>query len=246
MDEKLSKYFILTPEKSFIVAPGKYIEIKIPDDYFDSGVSSVVGDTISTFGFLDIYAWDKYSETPKMSDADKILLRIPNIISTRPSRISHDSKNGVKVLEYFEGDSIITTTLVAKDSSIVVKYLWLILGGKIPDDISYPEIIAYFEKTCEMNAVDMKVNALFQDLIVVAVSRDPNNLSRQFREAIKDNPRISMYSRKLVNIDAIPSLTSQFSAISGSNAKYGITSSVGAVRSGDMVLEESDIEKAVQ
>jgi hypothetical protein len=50
-----------------------------------------------------------------------------------------------------------------------------------------------------------------------------------------------MYSRKLVNMEMIPAITTQFGAISSGSPKYGITSSIGAVRSGDMNPEEDNI-----
>jgi len=150
------------------------------------------------------------------------------------------------ILEYFGGDALIVNTVVAKTHKVVVKYILLMLNGKIPDDIPYDQIISYLEKCCELNNINMGVNSIFLDLMAMMVSRDPQNPSRQFREALRDNPKLSMLMRKLVNVDAIPSLTSQFSAITGSNPKFAMTSSIGAVRSGDMKLEESDIEKAIQ
>jgi hypothetical protein len=248
MDEKelFKKYFEITKEKTFIVKPGKYVEVRISDSYFENGVSAIIGDCIETFGFLDIYAWDEYHEGLKDNDAKKIFLRLPTIITTKPTRIEHNSKNKETILEYFENSLFITSTYYQKVSSVVIDYVKLILSGKIPDDIPYNEIVSYLEKCTTLNKVNLKVNSLFVDIIVMMVSRDPNNLSRQFREVLKENPRASMLSRKLVNIDIIPSLTSQFDAIVGGNPKYGITSSIGAVKSGDLVPVESEIERAIK
>lgn len=246
MDEKIKEFFTVTSDKVMIVKPSKYVEVRIHDDYFENGVSTVIGDCVETFAFLDIFAWDEYSENLKDSDATKIALRMPMVVNTKPTRIEHDSKKSLTILEYHGGDAFIVSTLIPKNSSVVIKYIKLILSGKIPDDIPYNEIVNYLENCCDINGVDMKVNSIFLDLIVMVVSRDPSNLTRQFREALKDNHKISMLSRKLVNMDVIPSLSSQFSAITSGNPKYGITSSIGAVRSGDMVVVESDIENAIK
>lgn len=240
------KQYFEIKDKSFIVKSGKYVEVRIHDDYFENGVSSIIGDTIETFGFLDILAWDEYHENLNKSDANKINLRLPTIIITKPTRIEHDSKNKEYVLEYFENSKLITSTYYEKNSKVLVSYIKLILAGKIPDDISYNSIAEYLEVCTTLNKVNLKVNSLFSDIIIMMVSRDPNNISRQFREVLKDNPKASMFSRKLVNIDIIPSITSQFDAIIGSNPKYGITSSIGAVKSGDLTPVESEIEKAIK
>ena len=246
MDDKLLKYFEITADKKMVVKPSKYVEVRITDDYFENRISEIVGDCVETFGFLDILAWDEYDEHLKDSDAVKIAMRMPVVFITKPTRIVHDSKNSLTILEYHGGDLLITTLLIPKNSSVVARYVDLVLRGKIPDDIPYDQIVNYLEKCTIINGVDMKVNSIFLDLMVMMVSRDPNNLARQFREAIKDNPKMSMLSRKLVNMDIVPSITSQFSAISSGNPKYGITSSIGAVNSGAMVNSESDIENAIK
>lgn len=247
MDERLSKFFELTKDYSFIVKGKRYVEIRLPDELFNNKIAEISGDRISTFAFLDIYVWNTpYNEDLKLKDATKVLLRLPNVIITHPNRIRHDSKNEEHILEYHEGDRVIVSTQIPKKSNVVIDFFNIILSGKIPSDIPYNEISNYFEECAMINGLDMKVNSLFVDLIIAVISRDPDNLSRQFREAIKDNPKISMYDRKLVNMDNIPALTSQFSAISSGNPKFGITSSIGAVRSGDMVPTESDVEEAIK
>ena len=246
MNDKLLTYFELTKDYALVIKDNKYAEIRIPDETFNSGIASISGDKVITFAFLDIYVWDTYSDDLKLKDATKILLRLPNIIITQPNRINHSSKTEEYVLEYQGGNKLIVSTRVPKKSNVVIKYFELVLHGKIPNDIPYDEISKYFEECAKINNFNMKVNSLFIDLIIAVVCRDPNNMSRQFREALTDNPRISMYSRKLVDMDVIPAITSQFSAISSGNPKYGITSSIGAVRSGDMIPETSDIETAIE
>lgn len=245
MNEELLKYFTLTKENSLILKElnkNMKAEIRIPDENFNINMATISGDNVIVFGFLDIFVWESYDENiSKDSDAIKILLRLPNIITTAPTRILHDSKNEEYVLEYQEGDKIIVSTKVPKSTSVVMNFFELITKGKIPDDISYQNISKYFEECTKINSFNGKVNSLFIDLIIAVVCRDPNNVSRQFREAIKENPKISMYSRKLVNMEMIPAITTQFGAISSGSPKYGITSSIGAVRSGDMNPEEDNI-----
>lgn len=245
MDEKLKNYFELTKNNSVLVKDNKYVEIRIPDILFKNKISNITGDKITTFAFLDILVWDNVNDR-SIKNATKIRFRLPNIIVTQPHRIYHDNKEEEHVLEYYGGDLFIISTKVPMSPSVVVSYFNLILSGKVPSDISYGDISKYLEECAILNNFNMKVNSLFIDLIVSVVCRDPNNLSRQFREAIKDNPKISMHSREMVNMEIIPALTSQFGAITSGNPKYGITTTIGAIRSGDMKPENSDIEKAIE
>jgi len=233
MNEEMEKYFTLTPESSLILKHTENnfkAEIRIPEKSMTDNISQIYGDTVITFGFLDIFVWEEVTKANKV----KILLRLPTIITTSPTRISFDKETKEHVLEYYGGDKIIVTTKIPKQTSVITSFFNLVMKGKIPDDIPYNEISKYFEECARINSFNMKVNALFVDLIVVVVCRDPGNLARQFREAIKDTPNISMYKRHMMDMEKIPALTTQFSAISSGNPKYGITTSIGAVRSGDM------------
>lgn len=240
MDERLNKYFTLTESNSLILKDieGYKAEIRIQKEMFDNNISVISEDNVITFAFLDIYVWESYDEQTKPI---KIILRLPNIITTSPSKISFDDKNEEYVLDYKAGDRIVISTKTPKASSVVVNFFNLIMKGKLPSDIPYDEISSYFEECSRLNDFNMKVNSLFVDLVIATVCRDPKNLSRQFREAIKDNPKISMYDRKIVNMDNIPAITTQFNAISGGNPKYGITTSIGAVKSGEMNPEDDNI-----
>lgn len=246
MKEELEKYFTLTSENSLILNKTPNIlraEIRISKKMFEDNISVIFGDSVVTFGFLDIYVWETNNPIVIGNKKTKILLRLPNIITTSPTRIVTDSENDEYILEYYEEDKIIVTTKVPKQTSVVTKYFNLVMKGKLPDDIPYDEISKYFEECARINNFNMKVNSLFVDIIVATVCRDPDNVSRQFREAIKDNPRISLTKRKLMNMELIPAITSQFGAISSGNPRYGITSSIGAVRTGDMNASDDNISQ---
>lgn len=242
MDE-IKKYFTLTESNSLILnnIEGYKAEIRIQKELFDNGIAILSGDNVITFAFLDIYVWESFDESKKLSDAIKILLRLPNVITTSPSRISYDDKNEEYILDYQAGDSIVVNTKTPKSSTVVVDFFNLVIKGKIPSDIPYNEISSYFEECARINNFNMKVNSLFVDLVITTVCRDPKNLSRQFREAIKDDPKMSLFDRKIVNMDDVPAITTQFNAISSGNPKYGITTSIGAIKSGEMNPEDDNI-----
>jgi len=246
IDENLKRYFETTPENGIALKEPYYAEVRIPEEMFDTNISHIFGDMVSTFAFFDIHVWPTFNDERFLKDSVKIKLRLPSILTLQPTRIDHDTTNKLYVLEFFSNDLIIVSTKVPKKSSTVLNYFDLLIRGKLPEDIGYDELSIYLEESCRINNFDPKVNSLFIDIIVASIARDPNNITRQFREAIKDNPRISMYDRKLVNMDIIPSLISQFSAISSGNPKYGMTSTIGAVRSGDLKPETSEMEKAIE
>lgn len=246
MDNRLKQLFTIEKDKSFILNKGYYAEIRISKDYFSTGVSRIEGNMVETFGILDIYVWQENSTNEYPIEKSIVIkLRLPTEIKTLPHRID-TSNNYMTVLEYVSGDKVIISTLVEKSSGIVSEYVRLLLEGKLPDDIDYKEIMDYWLKSSEINESQLITNILFSELLIMQVSRDPSNPVRLFREYLRDNKKASLNDRKLVKMENIPSLISQFSALTSGDPKRGITSSIGAVKTGEMELKESDIEKAIK
>ncbi len=241
------KFFKINPDTTMSIADGYYVEARIPNYYFKDKISQINGDMIHTIGFMDLLVWKYNSKSSDyaVKDATPVTIRIPTLIVSHPSRIDEDKKNDMKVLEYMPGDNIIVSTLLQRNSDNLIKYVSLLLKGKLPQDIPYDKIVRYWNDCADINNVNLGVNIVFVDLIVMVVARDPGNYARMFREVIKDNPRVSMYARKLLNIESIPSFTSQFGALTSGNPKHGITSTIGAVKSGEMVQQSSDIEDMI-
>lgn len=247
MDSKYSKYFHNTKLNEFKLTDGYYAEIWIEDMFFDYGISTLIGGFVETFAIFDIHIWDIADEEHEIGkEIEVVSLQMPTIVRTHPHRIDTEHHTGYSVLTYLPGDDIIVSTLLEQNSDIARRYVKLILAGKLPSSIGYDQISEFWTIINKMNGVNMGVNILFLDLVTMVVCRDPDNVNRQFREALRDNPKISMNSRNMVNLDKISALISHFSAFTGPDPKSGITSSIGAEKTGDLTPTTSDVEEAIE
>jgi len=246
MDERLNKYFEITEENAFVVKENVYVETHIPKEDVEDRTVEIIGDTASLFGQLDFYVWEQtYSDDLKIDQAKKVLMRLPNLILTKPGRIRYNQDLAMYIFEYNRGDKIIVNTRIEQSVATVVKMFKRVIHHKIPDDVPYDQIPYLIEECARINGYNLRANILFIDLISMVVARDPHNPVRQFREYLNSKKGVSMLERKLIDIDNIPALVSQFGALSSGSAKRGMTATIGAIRSGEMDVEELDVEKVL-
>jgi len=246
MDERVLDYFELTKDNSVIVKENRYAEAHIPIAQIEDKDVELAGDTAVLFGQMDFYVWrSSYTDDLKLADAKKIAFRLPNTIYTHPGRIKEDKDLGVYIFQYHHGDQIVVTTQIEKTAATVILLFKKVISGYIADDIPYDQIPYLIEECARINNYDLGANILFIDLICSVVARNPHNNLQQFREYLNSKKGVSMLDRKLVNIDKLPALTSQFGALSGAYAKLGITTTIGAIKTGEMEQEEIDIEKVI-
>jgi len=246
MDERLNKYFELTPENSFIVKNNVYVESHISKEDVKDETVEIIGDTAQLFGEMDFFVWESsFSDDLKISQAKKVAMRLPTIILTKPGRIRLNDDLGVYIFEYHHGDKVIVNTRVEQSTATSLKMFKRVISGKIPDDVPYDRIPNLIEECNRINGYNMKVNALFVDLMCMTIARDPTNITRQFREYLNSHKNASMLDRKLIKLDNVPALVSQFGAITSGDPKKGMSTSIGAIRTGEMEEEELDMEKVI-
>jgi hypothetical protein len=112
--------------ESFIF-DGGYMEVRIPQGYFQSGYANRLSDMISTIGlFTDMRIWKGKDSSGKY---EKIQWTTPSTIETIPSDVRREGDD--MVLCYSKGDTFVLSTTVVvdwKNASAVNKAMF---GGKL-------------------------------------------------------------------------------------------------------------------
>jgi hypothetical protein len=245
--EKIEKYFDLRNE-SYYVREGYFVESYIDSFLFDNNVNEIINDAVSIFGFFDSYVYDVTEEGEKGKLIDTLFFKLPTKILAIPSEIEKGKKEftGYTVLNFNSGDTFIAKNAAVRDSGIAFIYFKLMTDGKLPRSIKYDEISYYFEECCKVNDIGIGACSTLSDLFVVVTCRDPKNVNRQFREAIRENPKIDLTKYVPIEINKVPGLSSQFNALTAGNPRAGITATIGATKSGEMKNEEgSMVEKVI-
>jgi hypothetical protein len=245
------KIFELRDESFIVKVP--YIKVYIPESYVMHDIAEVIGQDIDTIGlfYFDVFGEDpsKYEIEDPYKNPVRYFYKLPTYIRMCPSRIIVDErdeeKNLVNVLEFAQGDKFIHSINLAKDWKVVNKFVELLIKGFIPKAVRYDEIAALLRECCNINDVDLNIADTIAELLISELSRDPLDIKKPFRYAIKDNPSIDMRSKKSIKIDILGRLNNTFAAISSADPKQGITVSITRERNNEENII-SPVEEAIK
>lgn len=247
--EIINKTFEKTQDNRLKVkAP--YVKVKIPEDFFNHKIAEMTGSEVTTIGVMHIEVYgldDKDFDIDNPKNPKVILFKMPMQLTLCPSDISEErdeNKKLVTVLEFQEGDTFIKSTLFIRNWKTVSKVVDLLLKGFLPKEIAYDQIMNFFDECCTENKTNTQVADTIVEVMIAELSRDPNNLSKPFRLALKDNPNLKMTDKQFIKVDSLGRMYNNFASISGGDPKNGISMSIVRTRYNEP-QKSSTIEEAL-
>lgn len=234
----MAGFFKRSGEKILFSGPGEIIYY-IPEKYFDLSVANFIGETIELFG---IFTYGLYGANSKQIKLDRF--KCPTVIQCRPSYINKDilqligskEEQAYRLLHFKDGDELISNINVAKDTVNVEKFVKLLTGGNLPDNIPYNELHEYVIENAQLNGFKYKVSPQIIGVIISELCRDTKDLIKPFRLSNSDD----MLNYKFVSIKNIPRYTSPYTAITSENADEAVAAAL--ITKGN---EESPLEKVM-
>ena len=249
--ELSKKIFEITKDNKFIVKV-PYIRVYLPSDFFEHGIAEVIGSDVQTFGIFsfDVYGADSknFDETNPFVDPLRMFFEMPMQIKMCPSSITQErnsDKELVTVLEFVQGDSFLASINFVQTWKNISKLLDLLLKGFLPKELDYDKVIPFLNECQKLNKATYAVADTLEEIMVAEIYRDPNNLSRGFRFAIRDNPNTKMNEAVTAKMEALGRMYNTFAAISSGDPKQGITMSIIRERYGEP-QKESSIETSLR
>lgn len=231
----IKKTFDVTDDKRVIVkAP--FIRVKIPEDFFNHKIAELVGSEVHTIGVFHIEVYgldDKEFDIDNLKNPHIILFKMPMQMILCPSNIDEmrdEDKNLVTVLEFQERDTFIKSALFVRTWKTVSKVIDLLLKGFLPKELGYDQIMDFIDQCCIENKTNTQVANTITEILIAELCRDPNDLTKPFRIALKNNPNLKMTDKKFVKIDSLARMYNSFAAISSADPKQGITASINRTR----------------
>ena len=232
IDESVKKALVLTKDNKVIVSV-PYIRVYIPSDYFEHGISEIIGSDVNTFGIFkfDAYGLDskKFNEENPFTNPTRFVIEFPMMIKMSPSSIYEErdnDKNLITVLEFVQNDLFMNTINFVRTWKNIAKMLDLLLKGFLPKTLTYERVVGFMNECCALNGKDYGVADTIEEIMVAELYRDPKNLSRAFRLALADNPNLKFSMAQAVKMDTLGRMQNTFAAISSGDPKQGITMSI--------------------
>jgi hypothetical protein len=221
-----------------------YIEIYIPTEYFDNNNFAIIeGSTVETLGIVYIREY---------KDGKEQELKFLNIPTSIKLMLYENEQEEIKVrnkplkvltLKYLK-DSYVLNQSITRDKKIAERFLNLILMGKLPKTIAYPDVINLWLKNLEISGVDFKVPIKIYEMIIANIYRNANNMKERFGQVYGKQTNPTGYGYATGNVRDIVENLSTFSGFIYEDINRMITSGIN--NSLDNVEEQqSPLEKII-
>jgi len=210
----------------------------VPDTYFDRGDAFVVGEFINLIGIFDYSVFDKNGKNNGLHR-----FNFPTAFLAKPSTVDKQKQikltksqppTDYRLLRFKKGDAVVVSVKVPQSNDNIEAFYKIFLYGKLPRTIPITKLQEYFVNNIALNGSDYGVNLQMFGFIFSEMCRDPNNLSKAFRNTKYTDP--TAYT--MISIMDLPKYISPNQSIGSQNWD---TALVGAITNPTNV--ESPLEK---
>lgn len=222
----LNKYIKDDGTNFILMAP--YLEIYIPIDFFDKGISRSKGSNIQTFGLLYGRCFNESNKPLHKFELinlpTQIILYPTEMEDTKMSIIENRDAEPYRILKFYKGDKIMPNAIIPSASN-VNKFLDMLLSGKI-NYVPYTELLNIWETNLELNNVKPGVNAAILGIVISEIYRDKTNPIKRFGEIMGKDPKINPLDYNTANSREVCSRNSTFAALTFQDMDAMITTSL--------------------
>jgi hypothetical protein len=215
---------IFTEQKDSLIVAAPYIEVMIPESYFQDGIAEWVGDRIRT---LFIFEFTVFPSRESAGKGTRKLLAMPieSMLSFQDKYTTGSGETAVHVFQMERGDVFLENLNVTKSVDAGKKFIQLLHGGNLPASIPYERVMKLYNDCMEINGINLEVPNSVLESIVAELYRDASNLNVPYR-------RSNGKAYKAVNLKRLPALSSNFAALSFEDMNQSVIASVARTKSG--------------
>jgi hypothetical protein len=230
-----------------IVFTGNYLEMYIPDSYFEGKLAEEFGNSIRVFGLFNIRVFDEKNNPMKLET-----LNVPTMIYIHPSEVEKKELQLIddgevekyRVAKFYKGN-IIMQNSVPQDASNVELFLKILTTGKVPKTIPYSQVLKIWQRNLDLNGVKLGVTSTILEIIIAEIYRNKKKPEERFAKLIGKDPSVSEYAYRTANIREICARNSTFAALTFEDMDQMIISSLN-INKYNKEESESPIEKIIK
>ena len=210
----------------------EYIEIYIPMEYFNNKIAVNKGSAIETLGLVYIRSYKNGTAGPIQ------FLNIPTVINLMVYDFKQESINvnnatiDVMTLQYLK-DAYVLHQTVAKGRDIANTFLDMMLGGKLPKNLNYTNVIDVWWRNLEISGISYKVPSKILEMIIATIYRNPNDMKQRYGQYYGKQTNPSGYDYKTGNVRTVVKDLSTFSGMVfediGNMISNGINNSIDKI-----------------
>lgn len=257
-EELFNKYFKPQPDTSIVFTGSKMI-IQIPESFLVKGISEINRTAVTTIGIFNGYIFDDL-ENEDLTKADhNFVMKLPTKVFLNPSHIDKSTifvekvetetleKENVYNLIFLEGDTFMSTSNAVQECSTVDDFMYMLLYGQLPKNIKYEELPMLWLQCSLINGSGTLGSDFSTFGIVISnLVRDPQNFSKPFRLVFEKYFEKGIMNGKMMSYQAIPRYISNFTAVTGSDPRQGVTVAMARSHGGHEKDIKSPIEEVIK
>lgn len=206
-----------------------YVTPQLAKDTEDTSVSGNTLTTIGLFFFRYVPNGIPEDQMPvyRLSVPMKISLTFAYEYDENAVTLSKDVKSSsYRVYELAKGDSLVKNVFYPKDTNamfrVITKYIH---GGKMPNNISYNELLGVYLDIFKIYDTKLSVPAVVLELMLSQMYRHKRNVSQPMRLAY-NGKNVGPYDYRQVRVMKVPELESAFTGITATDVSHQILSAV--------------------
>lgn len=215
---------------------GTKLVVIFPKEYIKKGIATINGKSVSILGIFEAYTYDNVDKDVEDECEHHFALKCPTLLTLVPPSIDEYSttvednisgemyKETYYKLTFYYGDTFIQNTIAVQSLEVLKKYVELIFAGHMPSVLTYEDILNTWDLCNRSNGGgDLKVDFAMLAITLASLTRCPDDYSTQFRLKYDKYYANGIYNGKIVRMNDIPKYSSDFAALTGADAKHGIT-----------------------
>ncbi len=236
LDSEMYKKYFREENDHSITFLGTKMVVVFPKEYVKQNIATILNKSINILGIFDGYIFDDINNDD-INKADHIFsLKCPASITLNPPSIDEfrniieDPISGEMFKEtfykltFYYGDTFIENTVAVQSLNILKKFVDMIFGGHIPSSLSYEDVLNTWDACNRSNGGgDLKADYAMLALTIASLTRCPDDYTTQFRLKVDQYYNKGIMNGKIVRMNDIPKYSSDFAALTGADAKRGIT-----------------------
>lgn len=229
------KYFKKEADNSVTFLGNKLI-VLIPTEYIDKNIATIINKNFQLLAIFEGFIYDNADKDIDDPYDNRFTLKCPALLTLTPpsfemySKIIEDNISGEMYKEkfyklvFYYGDTFIQNTVAVQSIEVYKKYADMFFSGHLPSLLTYEDtLITWDECNRENGGKDLDVDFAMLAIIVASLTRCPDDYTTQFRLRYEEFYKKGIHSGKIVRMNDIPKYSSDFAALTGADAKHGIT-----------------------
>lgn len=229
----------------FFIFKGDYMEIYIPENYFERKIAVREGSNISTFGLLTlrVFKEDKPMDLEVLNAPTQIYL-YPTETEKKEIQLVKEVPAKKYVIAKFYKDGKIMPSTIQQSSDNVAAMAYMIRDGNIDNNIPYDKLLPLWQENMALNNTGLNVSSTVLEIILAEICRSKVS-DTNFAKVIGKKPDTSPYLYKPSTIRELCSKTSTFTALTYEDMDAMITTSLNMTNY-NKKQTESPIEKIIK